>query len=767
MRVSVSIPREDTGALLTRGLDRRRWIPAALAIAYLAAHLPWLAPSLEDIDSINFALGLRDFNPAAHQPHPPGYPVYIALGRISLAAIERFGPAMSPSAASALALSFWSAIGSALALVCASKVFVRLAPSSAAWATALLAANALFWMGGVRPMSDIPGLAAALASQALLLRAAQDGTDEKPLLAGTVIAAFALGIRVQTLWLTLPLVGYAILCRRDRGLSWTTGRALLLYAAGVLAWAVPLVVASGGIRAYLAALSTQAVEDFVFVDMLWANPTPRSLAFSLVRTFALPWASVPVATAVLAATAAGLVVMLIKQPRALVALTVAFGPYAVFHLLFQETLTVRYAMPIVVPVAFLAMRGVAASGRAAPFIGLPMAAASLFMALPGVVVYGREPHPAFRAVEDIARRAEVSPPAMLTSHFGLRRTIRASGLTGLPVVYATNQYEWMEAVNYWIRGGQGPVWFLADPRRTDLALIDPASRVDVVRYRWAVEDRPELSGVRPIGADWYRLPPPGWFLGEGWSLTPEAGGLSRARGRGPDHGPIVAYVKRSDRAVHLMIGGRHLGEAGDPAADFEMALDGTVIDRWTLTFDQRNFLRFLDLPRGVPTGDGNYARLTVSAAPAGGAARRAPVAVRQFDVQASNALVYGFGPGWHEDEYVTETGARWRWTSDRSVLQIRGPVQAIRIRLHGESPLRYFSTAPAITLSAASRVIARLHPTSEFRWDVVVPADAVAASGGDIAIETDRVFVPADTEGSVDTRRLGLRIWDCRVEPIM
>jgi hypothetical protein len=214
-----------------------------------------------------------------------------------------------------------------------------------------------------------------------------------------------------------------------------------------------------------------------------------------------------------------------------------------------------------------------------------------------------------------------------------------------------------------------------------------------------------------------------------------------------------------------MIGGRHLGEAGDPAAELEMAIDGTVIDRWTLTVDERNFLRFLDLPGGVPAGDGDYARLTVSARPAGGATRRAPVAIRQFDVQASNRLIYGFGPGWHEPEYVTETGARWRWASDRSVVQVRGPAQPVRIRLHGESPLRYFSTPPTIRITAAGRVIAQLQPTSDFRWEVVVPADAITAAGGDIAIETDRVFVPAETEGSVDTRRLGLRIWDCTLQP--
>src|SRR5687768_17028774 len=62
-----------------------------LSAAYLAAHLPSLAPSLEDIDSINFALGLRDFDPSRHQPHPPGSPVYIALGRALLAIVSGVG----------------------------------------------------------------------------------------------------------------------------------------------------------------------------------------------------------------------------------------------------------------------------------------------------------------------------------------------------------------------------------------------------------------------------------------------------------------------------------------------------------------------------------------------------------------------------------------------------------------------------------------------------------------------------------------------------
>jgi hypothetical protein len=76
-----------------------------IAAAYLAAHLPSLAPSLEDIDSLNFALGLRDFEPALHQPHPPGYPIYIALGRASLALVSRAAPSLDRLAAEAFALA--------------------------------------------------------------------------------------------------------------------------------------------------------------------------------------------------------------------------------------------------------------------------------------------------------------------------------------------------------------------------------------------------------------------------------------------------------------------------------------------------------------------------------------------------------------------------------------------------------------------------------------------------------------------------------------
>src|SRR5688500_2431862 len=124
-----------------------------LAAAWLAAHLPYLAPSLEDIDSINFALGLREFDVARHQPHPPGYPVYIALGRASLAAVHAAAPGIDQVRAEAVALAFWSAVAGAVALVAAWALFRALGGAGAArestdraalWGSALLAVAPLF-----------------------------------------------------------------------------------------------------------------------------------------------------------------------------------------------------------------------------------------------------------------------------------------------------------------------------------------------------------------------------------------------------------------------------------------------------------------------------------------------------------------------------------------------------------------------------------------------------------------------------------------------
>jgi hypothetical protein len=738
-----------------------------IAAIYLAAHVAFLAPSLEDIDSINFALGLRHYDVAQHQPHPPGYPVYIALGRTAKAILQTVAPALESPRLEALALASWSPVAGAAALIAVYSIFSVLSRSSMAlWATALLAASPLFWLAGSRPMSDMPGLALALAAQALFLKGA---TDTRALVVGGLIAGLAAGVRVQSACLTLPLFAFALFQQRRQGVLWIATRPVAAMAIGGLAWAIPLIVLSGGLDSYLLALGSQAGEDFAWTGMLWTTPTPRRLAFALWETFVLPWDSVPLAIVVGVSALAGLLIGLLRQPRAVLLLALAFGPYAIFHLLFQETVHVRYAMPTLPAVAWLAVCAASVAGRAVPAVCAAMVAAALWFAIPVGVAYGRETHPAFRAIAAMDESRATHPGAAIFAHFSMLRPVEAASATGTPILTVKPQRgrEWLGPVEYWRGGGRGTVWFLADPKRTDLALIDPQNRRDVTRYRWAVAGHPVLSGTRPLAADWYRIAPPGWFVGEGWGLTPETGGVAQSTGTGVDRKPIEGYVRRRPGPMHLLIGGRHFSAAGDPPVIFTASIDGTTLETWTV--EPRpggaTFLRFLELPGGLPPGSNDYVHLIITAHAEPASRPTPPVAIRQFDIQSSSTLIYGFGEGWHEAEYDNATGLSWRWTSGRSVLRI-APPQDVVIRLRGESPLKYFREVPTVKIRAGDRIVGELRPDADFEWAVQVAADAIRNGEGAIEIETDRIYLPGQAEGTPDARQLGLRLFEIVVHPV-
>ena len=739
---------------------------AVVALVYLAAHLPFLARSLEDIDSINFALGLRDFDVAAHQPHPPGYPVYIALGRVALSAVDAAVPGLRPATGASLALALLSAIGGALAIAALGVVFVALDRRTADarsvipqwwWATVLAAAAPLFWISGVRPMSDMVGLAFASVAMAVFL----SGDSRARLVIGAALVGLGGGLRVQTTLLTLPVLAFVLWRRGLRARDVAYSAAAL--AVGGLAWAVPLVWLSGGMGGYLAALGSQAGEDFAFVDMLWANPAPRRIAQALMDTFVSPWGSRGLAGVLGVMAALGTIQAVRRERPALLVLAVAFLPYAVFHLLFQETSHVRYALPLVAPVAWLASRSLVPLGRLGPWLGVAVVASSLIDAVPAAALYAAQPHPAFRVIDDMAREAAGAAPHGVFSHYALYRSLQVAAPPGLPIVAPTRNQEWLGPVNYWRRGGRGTVWFLADPRRTDLALYDPRAVFKADAYPWDISRRLELGGTRPVGAEWYRLSPPDWVAGEGWSLTPEAGGRVRAARTGLSRGPIEAFVKRQSGPVVLVVGGYYLGPPTDPATSLTITLDGAVVDSWTHDPQASGlaFLHVLRLPDGIPSGEQPYATLRISSRPAAGGAV-GEVAIRQFDLQPAAGALMAFGSGWHEDEVDPSTGRRWRWTSDRADLFVLADAGTTLI-VQGESPLRYFDAPPTVRVTVGAATLAELRPNADFEWRIAIPPGLLPSGGGTVTLSLDRVYLPGPAEGTSDTRRLGLRVFDARL----
>ena len=712
-----------------------------LVLIFLAAHLAFLPKTLEDLDSVNFALGVREFDVAQHQPHPPGYPVYIALAKASTGLLRVTGI----DAASPRGLAIWSALGGAAAIPAVFLFFRRLEgrDTLAWWATLVVAASPLFWFTALRPLSDMLGFAAAMWAMALMAGKPPD----RRLVAGALLAGFAIGIRSQVAVLTLPMLAFAIATDRRQAML-----AIAAFAAGAIAWTIPLIVASGGLGAYLAALGSQAGGDLGGgVVILWTHHKARDVAHAVLNTFIWPWDWwLGIAVCVLAAVGAARIAW--RAPRVLIALVLLFAPYAIFHLLFQETVTTRYALPLLPVLVYAAMA--AAEGlpaRALPAAAIGIAAIGLMQAVPAMIHYAREGAPVFRAFDDMAATAHGSDRVdTIGMHAGARRAAEwAAPILPARVAKAPHGYEWLTLIALWKAEPSARVWFVADPGRTDLALFDPRARDLARAYRWDFVEPPFVGGARPDNVDWYHMEPPSWMLDKGWAVTAEVGGVTAQDKLGPEVAPSVAWLRRQPEETTIVLGGRHLGAGVSPVT---VRLAGSPVE----TFQAPNgyFVHFLTLPAGALTGP-PYVALDVSSV--------GQVSLEQFDAQPPGVPMFAYGPGWQEPEYSYEQGRSWRWTSEKSELWVRPIGRDVTLRLIGESPLRYFDAVPHVRVLIGDREVGAFDPGADFDQTITLPAALLAAASGKVVLESSKFFVPA-SGGAADQRHLALRVYRVGVD---
>ena len=691
-------------------------------------------------------MGIRDFNVAHHQPHPPGYPVYMLIAK----AVHR----VVPSDVTVLALM--SVIGGALGVLALGALYRRLdaGETPASWSAAALAVTMttpLYWFTAARPLSDACGLAAALAVQAMTLGATTPG--------GFAVAAFcaglAAGVRSQAVWLTVPLIALrAIEGLRAEGSGLRrvvqTGVA---FVAGVALWFLPLIYLSGGAIPYWHALFDQGAADLENIQMLWTSHGLRDLRDAAYFALVAPWATWTVAAVVLVCAALGVLALLRDRRAALLTLAAAFGPYLVFDLLFQETFTSRYALPLVVPMAYLAVSGLRLVPRNAGLaVAVVIALFDLQVGGMSIAAYAGAKAPVFRMLDDmrIAAASAPQPPvlAMDQREASDMRGPRKFLGTAMPAVSralpSPPRHEWLEAVTYWNGGGRAPVWFVVDPRRTTIDLVQHG---EPLSFRWTIRYPVLLGGVRPNDMNWYRVERPDWYLGEGWSLTPETAGVAENDRRGLAHEPIEGWISRESLGGVLMIGGRSFDPVLQPRLTVRVAGVTVVED----TLAPGGFLRMARLP--ADTAPGDYREVTIETTPP------APVAIEQFDASSTRALI-GFGGGWHEQEYDPPSGLRWRWLSERGELRIQSPgPQTVHLHLAGESPRAYFSRGSHLIVRAGARMLIDQTLSSDFSLDATI---ALLAGEQTITLETDQVFSPADRSSrSQDRRHLGLRIVDC------
>ena len=310
------------------------------------------------------------------------------------------------------------------------------------------------------------------------------------------------------------------------------------------------------------------------------------------------------------------------------------------------------------------------------------------------------------------------------------------------------QHEWLSVIDYLNGPGTAPVWFVADPQRTDVDLI---GHDDPTAYRWSLPYPVLMSGVRPDEMDWYRLDSPRWYLGEGWALTPESAGVSTAEQ--PASAPLHAWIGDAVFGETIAIGGRNLG--GHPAT---VDIDSTRGHIATVTAAPGFFAQLVAVPMLGRTGPRPFERLDIRVAP------RSAIALEQFNASDRDHPILAFGDGWQEQEYNPGTGLRWRWVSDHGDLLVSPSHSPMLLKVEGESPRKYFGRGSRVVVRAGSRVV--FDETLSNDFSLTIPIDD---SSGLIRLETDQTFVPAERrlQRTLDRRRLGLRIYRCQVRRLI
>lgn len=209
----------------------------AITIFSLIIHLIYRTPYLEDWDSVQFALGLHQYSVVLHQPHPPGYPIYILFGKF----IYLF------TGSDVQALTFLSALFGSLAIIPLFFLTKKMFGQTTAYITSIIfLLLPIEWILSEVANSNMTGLFFTLILAYLIYSWSNSLTHFKTAFLGA-LAAFALGIRFTDFPVIVALLGIFIIKIH----SWKYSLSLLMsFTIGISLWLIPLLLITGPKKFY-------------------------------------------------------------------------------------------------------------------------------------------------------------------------------------------------------------------------------------------------------------------------------------------------------------------------------------------------------------------------------------------------------------------------------------------------------------------------------------------------------------------------------------
>ncbi len=190
---------------------------------------------LDDIDSVNYALALGRFDPTVHQPHPPGYFLYVYLGRMARLIFHDPNTAL---------------VSVSIAASCAAVAMIYLLADcwfgrrAALFAGLMFVFSPLCWFHGTVALTYIVEAFFSALTGYLCWRTYSG--DSRFIVPSAIVLGIAAGCRQSSILFLGPLWLLSVR-KAGRKQVWTGLAALLLALA---AWFVPMLRESGGASRY-------------------------------------------------------------------------------------------------------------------------------------------------------------------------------------------------------------------------------------------------------------------------------------------------------------------------------------------------------------------------------------------------------------------------------------------------------------------------------------------------------------------------------------
>jgi hypothetical protein len=329
-----------------------------------------MSRSFDEWDSYNFALALRHYDVVRHQPHPPGFPLYVFVGYIALYLV---GNPLT-------ALTVISAISGALTVAPAFVLSRRMYDRRTAILTSLaLMFTPALWIASESALSDTFFTFLLLLAISLLYLGIKGST--KTLQISWFVYGLAIGARPTPAAFTLLAlwVPWTIFIARKTKCRMLPVKAAVLFLASCLAWFIPMIYAVGWDNYWLAMqrdLIWASNMDFFWARTLGLDPLQR-LGYVIMQfaAFSLGGAFVGVGS-IFASTnpflyfhgmvlvaAASMCVINFRNIRGRLFLFLWIVPYFTFVYLFGPPNYPRYYLPVVPAIMIAVLASAVAMGR--------------------------------------------------------------------------------------------------------------------------------------------------------------------------------------------------------------------------------------------------------------------------------------------------------------------------------------------------------------------------------------------------------------------